>query len=319
MTTPAEAVRLLAQRPPVARPVQRYTTSNLPPDWASQLEGPQRDAFAVLSGLFQSYGLGSLARTIFDYIKQGYGPDTISLLLQETPEYKQRFAGNIARQRAGLAVLTPGQYLATEAAYRQVLQAAGLPKGFYDSAGDFTNWIASDVSPTEIKERADAALQIVQGTPELRQAVRQMYGVNEGDVAAYFLDQQRAAPLLERRLRAAEIAAQGLARGFAVSQNVERFAAQGITAQQAAQGYGMIAETFAPLQGLAQIYGTDWTQGEAELAVFEPGTLGGGASQQPGAESASQKQRRLASQERAMFSQTRGITSGSLGQQSGGV
>lgn len=282
-------------------------------DWASQLEGPQRDAFAALSGLFASYGLSSLAPKIFEYIKNGYSADTISLLLQDTPEYKQRFAANDQRRKAGLTVLTPAQYLATEAAYRQVLQASGLPVGFYDSPADFTQWLASDVSPTEIKERADAAIRVVQGTPELRSAVKQLYGVSEGDVAAYFLDQQRATPILETRLRAAEIAAQGLARGFAVSQNAERFAQQGITAQQAAQGYAEIADTFGALQGLAQIYGTHWTQGESELAVFEPGTLGGQESQQPGAESPAQKQRRLASQERAMFAQTRGVNSSSLG------
>lgn len=288
------------------------------PNWTDQLQGEQRDAFAALSGLFASYGLSSLAPKIFEFVKNGYGADTVALMLQETPEYKQRFAANAQRTRAGLPVLNPAQYLATEAAYRQVLQASGLPVGFYDSNDDFTSWIAGDVSPTEIKERADAAIRVVQGNPELRTAVRDLYGVSEGDVAAYFLDQQRATPILETRLRAAEIAAQGIARGFAASQNAERFARQGITAQQAAQGYGEISETFGALQGLAQIYGTHWTQGEAELAVFEPGTLGGQESQQPGAEAPAQKARRLASQERAMFAQTRGVNPTSLGQSSGG-
>lgn len=284
-------------------------------DWASQLEGPQRDAYAALLDRFTEFGLGSLAAKIFDYVKQGYGADVISMLLQETPEYKDRFAGNIARRAKGLPVLTPAQYLATESAYRQVLQAAGLPKGFYDSTGDFTNWISADVSPTEIKERADAAAAVVAGTPELRQAVRQMYGaVSEGDVAAYFLDQAKGEPILRRQLAAAEIAAAGLQRGFAVSPNAERFAAQGITAAQAQQGYAQIAENFQPLQTLAAIYGTTWTQGEAELSAFAPGSLGGDQMQQPGAESASQKERRLASQERAAFAGRSGANPGSLGQ-----
>lgn len=283
--------------------------------WADSLEGPDRDAYAALVAKFTEYGLGTLAPKIFDYVKQGYGADVIALLLQDTPEYKDRFAGNMARQRAGLPVLTPAQYLATETAYRQVLQAANLPKGFYDSPGDFTNWIAADVSPTEIKERADAASAVVAGTPELRDAVRQMYGaVSEGDVAAYFLDQARGEPILRRQLAAAEIAAAGLQRGFGISQNAERFAAQGITAAQAQQGYAQIAENFQPLQSLASIYGTTWTQGEAELSTFAPGTLGGGQAQQPGAESASQKERRLASQERAAFAGRSGVNVGSLGQ-----
>jgi len=287
--------------------------------WADLLQGPQRDAFAALQSLFTGYGLGSLAPKIFDYIKQGYGSDTISLLLQDTPEYKQRFSGNIARQQAGLPVLSPAQYLATESSYRQVLQSAGLPKGFYDTPADFSGWIAGDVSATELKSRADEASAVANGNPQLREAMKRMYGVSEGDIAAYFLDQSRAEPILRKREQAAEIAAAGLQRGFAPSQYAEQFAAQGITAGQAQQGYGLIAQEFQPLQNLAQIYGTTWTQGESELSVFSPGTIGGANEQQPGAENAAQKQRRLASQERGMFAARGGATPGGLGQPLGGA
>lgn len=283
-------------------------------NWADQLQGPQRDAFLALQSLFTGYGLGTLAPKIFDYIKQGYGSDTISLLLQDTAEYKQRFAGNEARRRAGLPVLSPAQYLATEQSYRQVLQAAGLPKGFYDSPADFTGWIAGDVSATEIKSRADEASAVANGNPQLRDAMKQMYGVSDGDIAAYFLDQSRAEPLLRKQEQAAEIAAAGLQRGFAPSQYAEQFAAQGITASQAQQGYGLIAQEYRPMQELAAIYGTSWTQGEAELSTFSPGTLNQGNAQQPGAENSAQKLRRLASQERAAFAASGGATPGALGQ-----
>lgn len=287
-------------------------------DWASNLEGDQRDAFAALSALFASYGLQSLAPKIFDYVKQGYGADTISLLLQDTAEYKSRFSGNEARRQAGLPVLTPAQYLATESAYRQVLSSAGLPVGFYDTPQDFTDFISRDISPTELKDRADEASRVMTGQPELRQAMKDLYGVSDGDIAAYFINPQRAEPILRQREQAAEIAAQGIARGFGASQNAERFAQQGITAAQAAQGYGLISETYQPLQQLAQIYGTTWTQGEAELATFEPGSLVGTSGQQPGAESASAKQKRLASQERAAFAGRSFTRSGSLGQNTSG-
>jgi hypothetical protein len=296
------------------------TTPTQGANWADLLQGSQRDAFAALQSLFAGYGLGSLAPKIFDYIKQGYGSDTISLLLQDTPEYKQRFAGNIARQKAGLPVLAPAQYLATEESYRQVLQSAGLPKGFYDTPADFTNWIAGDVSATELKNRADEASAVANGNPAVRDAMKQLYGVSEGDIAAYFLDQARAEPILRKREQAAEIAAAGIQRGFGASPYAEQFAAQGITAGQAQQGYAQIAQEFQPLQDLAHIFGETWTQGESELSTFAPGTLGGLGQQQPGSESASAKQKRLASQERAMFAGSGGgVTPGSLGQRSGGA
>lgn len=283
-------------------------------NWQDDLTGDQRDAYAMLSDLFTGYGLGSLAPKIYDYVKQGYGADVISLLLQDTAEYKARFAGNEARRKAGLAVLTPAQYLATEAAYRQILSSAGLPKGFYDSPSDYTNWIAGDVSPTEIKDRVDKAVAVSNGNPELKQAMKQMYGVSDGDIAAYFLDQSTAAPILAQREQAAEIAAAALARGFAVGSNAERFAAQGITTSQAQQGYGIAQQEFNPLQQIANRFGEQWTQGEAELSVFAQGQ-----AQQPGGEAASDKARRLASQERAMFSGRGGIGSTSLGSSNAGA
>jgi len=316
MTTPAQQ----GGNPPVGASGTGTLGANGTSGWAGDLQGPQRDAYAALSDLFNSYGLGTLAPKIFDFIKQGYGSDTISLLLQDTAEYKQRFAGNDARRKAGLPVLSPAQYLATEQSYRQVLQGAGLPKGFYDTPADFTNWIAGDVSATELKTRADEASAISNGNPQLRDAMKQLYGVADGDITAYFLDQSRAEPMLRKQEQAAEIAAAGLQRGFAPSQYAEQFAAQGVTASQAQQGYGLIAQEYRPMQDLAALYGTTWTQGEAELSTFSPGTLGNANTQTPGGENAAQKQRRLASQERAAFASTGGVkTPGALGQNIAGA
>ena len=115
------------------------------------LTGSNRDAFMALETLFKNYGLDSLAGKIYDYVKNGYSADTISILLQDTPEYKARFKGNEARLKAGLPVLSPADYINTENAYRQILRQSGLPSGFYDSTDDFTDWISKDVSPTEVQ------------------------------------------------------------------------------------------------------------------------------------------------------------------------
>jgi hypothetical protein len=96
------------------------------------LTGENRDAFMAVNALFKNYGLESLAGKIYEYVKNGYSADTISILLQDTSEYKQRFQGNEARKAAGLPVLSPAEYLSTEASYRQIMQSAGLPSGFYD-------------------------------------------------------------------------------------------------------------------------------------------------------------------------------------------
>jgi hypothetical protein len=287
----------------------QQTANDLSGNWQNLLQGDQRDAYAALESQFSQYGLGDLASTIFGYVQQGYGADTITLLLQDTPQYKQRFAGNAARAKAGLPVLSPADYLSTEDSYRQILQNAGLPSGFYDNPADFTSWISSDVSPTEIQDRVNLAEQAVDSTdPTYRNALYQMYGINSSDLAAYFLDQKTAEPILKKQAAAGAIGAAALRRGFSVNRlDMEAYADLGITADQAEQAYGTIADSFNTMLGLAGRFGTTWDQQQAEQAVFEPG-----AASSPTAESAAAKQKRLASQERALFSGQGGATSAGL-------
>lgn len=281
--------------------------------WEKLLKGGNRDAFLALKSMFTQMGLGSLSGKIFSYVKQGYGADTISLLLQDTKEYKTRFAGNEARLKKGLPVLSPAEYLATESAYRQVLADAGLPKGFYDNPADFTNWISGDVSPTEIKGRVDIAKSwTTQANPAVKGALKQMYGVDESYIVAYALDRKRALPLLEKQAAAAAIGAAALRRGFELSRTeFERYATYGITGEQAEAGFAQIAESYEPLQAIASRFGVDWTQREAEHEVFEPGLTG---EWRPfSTETAVEKGKRLRSQERALFSGTAGAARGGLG------
>jgi hypothetical protein len=255
------------------------------------LSGPGRDAYIALNNLFTSYGLQSLAPKIYDFIKQGYSADTISILLQQTSEYKQRFAGNDARLKAGLPVLSPAQYLATEDSYRQIMQQSGLPKSFYDQPSDFQNFIAGDMSPTELNSRVQLATQATAlASPAYKQALNQM-GIDDGHLAAYFLDQNRALPMIQKAAATAAIGAEALQRGFQFNQeNAGNLAAEGITQAQAASGYGQIGQQYGQLKNLASIYGGAWNQQMAEQDVFVGGT------------SATQQKNQLIGEERAQFS-----------------
>lgn len=275
-------------------------------DFSKYLEGEERDAYLALHSLFKSYGLESLARNIYNYIVKGYSADTIQILLQDTKEWKERFSGNEERKRLGLAVLSPSDYLNLEATYRGYLQEAGLPKGFYDQPKDFSEWIGKGVSPKEVQDRVEAAKNAVYGNPEYRQALKQLYGLSDSDLAAYWLDPDRALPLIQKQARAAEIGAQALAHGFKATGTAIRLAGEGITAEQAKQGYAWIADTFSNIRAIAERYGTDWTQGQAEQAVFEPGRVFDRG------EAASKKQQRLLEQERGLFSGSTGASSGGL-------
>lgn len=270
------------------------------------LKGSERDAFMAVTALFKNYGLESLAGKIFEYVKNGYSADTIGILLQDTKEYKERFIGNEARKKAGLPVLNPADYLNTEAAYRQIMETAGLPKGFYDSNKDFADFIGKNVSPSEIQQRVDLAVQATALAPEsYKKALKQM-GLSQGELIAYFLDEKKSMTILTKSAATARLGAEALEHGLAFDIGyAEGLAKAGISAEQAAQGYSSIADEMGTLSTLASLEGKRWTQREAERATFE------------GQTGATQKRRGLASQERGRFGGATGGARGGLARKGG--
>lgn len=272
------------------------------------LTGSNRDAFMALKSLFDSYGLGSLADKIYNYVKNGESADTISIQLQDTPEYKQRFAGNEARKANGLPVLSPADYLTTETSYKQIMAAAGMPSGFYDQNSDFNNWIGKNISPSEIQQRVDMATQAtILSNPDYRKALNQM-GIDDAHLTAYFLDTNKAMPYLQKAAATAQIGAEALRNNLQFDQGyAEQLATMGISADQARQGFQQVAGELDTLNALGAVYGEDWNLKQSEAATF--GTEGATAAQA--------KQRRLLSQERGAFGGREGSAAGG-GLSSGG-
>lgn len=302
-------------RSPIAKPVVntkptgRAATNPLKPGSKSVtagLTGPQRDADVALTNLFDSYGLKTLAPTILGYIQKGYSSDTISILLQDTPEYKQRFAANATRLKAGLPVLSPAEYIATEQSYRQLMSAAGLPPGFYDQTSDFTKLIAADVSPTEVQDRVNAAQEAIQkAPPETLSYFKQFY--SSGDLVAYALDPTKAAPLVEQRLKSAEAAAIGSNDGVQLSRsNAEKIGTTGQSLADIQSGLQFVGQEQKTTDKLSQLYGGAVTQDDLVAEVFDNDA------------NAASKRTQLASRERGSFAQSTGQGKTSLAKDSGG-
>jgi len=269
---------------------------------ADDLTGPQKDANAALTALFTSYGLGSLAPVIMSYIKNGYSADTASIMLQDTSEYKTRFAGNAARLKAGLSVLSPAEYLATEKSYGQVMSKWGLPATFYDQPSDFQSFIEADKSPAEMDQRAQAASDFVnRSDPQSLAYFKQYY--SQGDMIAYALDPKRAAPLVGKAYEASLIGGAAATQGVGVSQLVsEDLAGRGISADQASQGFGIVSADQKAAAQLTGIYGTDLSQQDLIDSTFKSDAT------------ATAKVKKLASQERAAFGGSGGAGSTALSQ-----
>jgi hypothetical protein len=266
-----------------------------------ELSGSQRDAFSAVETLFASYGLASLAPDILTYVQQGYGGDTISLLLQNTDAYKQRFAGNAVRQKNGYAVLNPGEYLALEAQYKQISQSYGLPQGFYDNPQDFVNLIGNDISANEYQDRAQQAYTFTSGADQASmQAIQQFYGLGQSDVAAYFLDPSKAQSLIDKQAAAATIGALAIrnnVQGLQVGQ-AEQFVNQGVTGSQAQSGMQRLGMIEPDILAGAQRAGVQYNSQDA-LNDF----VGGLASEQ-------RKRLQISQNEESMFQPEGGVSTG---------
>lgn len=258
------------------------------------------DAYEFMRRQFSQWGINGLDSAIRNYLEEGYGPDTIALLLQDTQQYKQRFAANERRRVQGLKVLSPAEYLATERAYREVLSAAGLPTGFYDSPQDFQKWIEGDVSPTEIKERVDAAVALVNNVdPDIRRYFEQHYST--GDMIAYALDRKRATAVLNRQVAAAGIGGAAASQGVSVGTGLaERLAQTGLDSEQARSGFGVVADQRDLAEKIGALYGESYGEGDLIDEVFFSDA------------DAQRKRQRLSSRERATFGGRSAVGQGSL-------
>jgi len=266
--------------------------------------------YASMADRFNKYGLTGLANKIKELAIKGATESTITLELMETPEYQQRFAANADRLKKGLAALTPAEYVNVEDSYRQVLRAYGLKQ--FDNDAYVRQFIANDMSPTELSNRVVTAVQRVQNAdPAIVAQLKQYYGIGAPDMVAYVLDPQQQFQKIERQIAASEIGVaagrQGLTAGVSVA---EQLAAQGVTEAEARKGYATIADILPTAEKLSDIYGTtldEYRQAEGEQEVFNS------------LASAQRKRQKLTAREIAAFSGSSGtnktsLTTSSVGQ-----
>jgi hypothetical protein len=271
----------------------------------------RQSAYDTLYNEFKKYGLTSLVESVKGLITDANtSPSQLSIALQNTNEYKQRFSANQTRIKAGLQALTPAEYIGLEDQYQNVMRNYGLPASYYskDTIGTqsgFDKLLANDVSATELEDRIATAQQRVQNSnPEVLRALKQFYpDISNGDILSYALDPQNALTNIKRKVTAAEIGGAALAQGLqAQGGTAESLAGMGVTKAQAQQGYTDVAQMVPTGSKLADIYGQQpYTQQTAEAEVFNSA----------GAAEAATKRKKLKSLEEASFSGSSGV--GALG------
>ena len=290
------------------------TTTGLTADQLAEAEKRRREgqsAYDILLAEFTRYGLQALVEPLKNLITSGASSAEFSLALQNTDAYKKRFAANQKRIDAGLAALSPAEYVALEDQYQNVMRNYGLPASYYtkDPMGTqqgFEKFLAADVSATELEDRIMTAQnRVINANPEVSKALKQFYpDITNGDILAYTLDPQQGLSNIKRKVTAAEIGGAALGQGLqANAARAEELAGYGVTKEQAQQGFQTVAG-IAPRGGqLASIYGeSPYTQQTAEAEVFNTA----------GAADAAALRKKLTKLEQAQFAGSAGMAGGAL-------
>ena len=277
-----------------------------------------QSAYDILLAEFTRYGLQSLVEPLKGLITSGASSAEFSLALQNTDAYKKRFAANQKRIDAGLAALSPAEYVALEDQYQNVMRNYGLPATYYtkDAMGTqqgFEKFLAADVSATELEDRIMTAQnRVINSNPEITRALKSFYpDITNGDILAYALNPQQGLSDIKRKVTAAEIGGAAMQSGLSTNlARAEELGRYGVDKESATQGFATIGAGLQRGSQLASIYGEDpYTQTTAETEVFNI----------PGAKEARKQRQKITGLEKATFGGQTGITQGTLARDRAGA
>lgn len=268
-------------------------------------------AFTVFRSYLDQFGLGALAADVEKYKIEGLSDQELLMKLRtESKAYKDRFAANELRVKAGLKALTEAEYILKEDAYQQKMREYGLPESYY-ARGDlgrqqgFEKLIAGDVSAVELEDRIQTAQdRLLNAAPEIMGQLKGYYNISQGDILAYILDPQNALPEIKRKVQAAEIGAAALQSGLGVdklrAEQLRQYNVTGAAYRQAAPIIKQAAERGSQLASFFKQQ--PYTQQTAESMALKVGDVA----------SALEQTTQLGALESAQFRGQAGMAGGAL-------
>jgi hypothetical protein len=308
---------------PITQPV--VTPPVVPADDPYKPTREDIDAFEELGLILKSYGLEGLADTYGRLMAMGKtaGQALTILKYDKTIDpvtgqpynaaYAKRFAGNAARVAAGMNAYDEGTYLEVENAYEETLRRYGLsnmisPDRSVNQA-KFADYMGKGIAPTEFAGRIQSvADDVINADPDVKAQFKTFYpSITDADLVSYFLDPKQTLPVLQTKVRAAEIGGAATSQDLGITEaRAMELGKFGVSRKEAVAGFSQVAEALPTGKKLSDIYAEEkigYTQQVAEDEYLKQDAQ------------AKLKRNRLASKERAMFAGESGVGSGSLTRQ----
>jgi len=277
-------------------------------------------AKAFLRNILTQYGMESLMGDVDRLIGEfGTNTEVIAEQLTQTEQYKTRFRGMLALQTKGIPdIRNEAEYLQLESNYRRVFRENNLSDylgtaGTDEEYGNIATLVGDfSLSVDEVEGRIMDAQRVVRDTPEeVRNSLRDYYGIQADALVGYVLDPEKATSDINRMANAALIggvAAQGaldFSRGTSESIAGAFAGDQDLNADAFRTRVTGISEQRDATSRLADLEKATLSDDEVALAELDLDPA------------AKKKVRGLQSRERARFSGTSAITSGTLSRRGG--
>lgn len=151
----------------------------------------------TIAAYFRSIGLGGLADWAIKSSADGYTEDYIYIEMRNQPAYKQRFPAmqSFINDRIPF---TEAEYMEYEQAAQALDQRYGLPDNMIYNA--VTDLLTNRVDAEELSDRAAmAGAAAIQAPDDFKATMRDYYGIDEGGLAAYFLDPDNVVDSLRKQ------------------------------------------------------------------------------------------------------------------------
>lgn len=245
----------------------------------------RKSAFEITKERFAQAGMAELGQEIVN-IYQGTGKDRFGKAFDEIPtssegfylalintkSYYDRFGKvNEDRLANGFKALDEKTIVGMEDEYQKTMQAYNAPKGFYDQAADFQTFLKNNYNVTDVANTMQAYSDFVKSTdPGIRGQLKDLYGIGDEALTAYFADPTKGQPILESIAGKNMNTAAALISGLSKEQAGigQQYGAGNLTYGQQRQAYSKVKKDLQTTGALAQIYGENYGAQEAIAAEF---------------------------------------------------
>lgn len=212
----------------------------------------------TLEAYFQQFGLNGIAAWAKQSAKDGFSSEWIKFNARKQPEYKTRFPA-MQYHLDNMTGFTEQDYINYEQLARNLDQQYGLPDSIIYNA--VTDLLVNEVDGEELADRAAmAGAAAIQAPEDFKTTMRDYYGIDEGGLAAYFLDPDSAVDSL-RKQSAASLS--GTIAGRQGVSNVSKELAEDLydrgvrDENQMIEGYGQAAQLRGLSTGKANTVNTE--------------------------------------------------------------